>query len=290
MSTLCEQRSPDQHPCFHGKASARWGRIHLPVAPACNIQCNFCNRLYDCVNESRPGVTGCILEPSEALAALNRVLQQRNDVAVVGIAGPGDPLCDPDRTLETLRAVHAAYPGLLLCVSTNGLNLPGYIDQLADAGVTHVTVTVNAIDPHIGQQIYSSVTMKQQTYQGLEAARILLGRQKEAVVGLKERGLTVKINTVVLPGINTSHIAAIAAKAAAWGADAMNCIPLIPVHGTPFAELTAPSDVEMAYIRKSVSVYLPQIYHCRRCRADAVGLLGASDTAGCASVLRLDCR
>lgn len=278
MSERCEQRSRDQHPCFHGKASARWGRIHLPVAPACNIQCNFCNRLYDCVNESRPGVTGRILTPSEALTTLSRLLQQRNDIAVVGIAGPGDPLCDPNRTLETLRAVHAAYPGILLCVSTNGLNLSGYIDQLADTGVTHVTVTVNAVDPYVGQQIYASVTVKQQTYRGLEAARILLGRQEEAVVGLKQRGMTVKINTVVLPGINTGHISAIAAKVAAWEADAMNCIPLIPVHGTPFAELTAPGDVEMAYIRKSVAVYLPQIYHCRRCRADAAGLLG-----GCAA-------
>ncbi|MEL7635509.1 MULTISPECIES: radical SAM protein [Sporomusa] len=283
MRPMRERRSFDQHPCFHGKASARWGRIHLPVAPDCNIQCNFCNRLYACVNESRPGVTRHVLKPVEALTVLNRFLQQRTDISVVGIAGPGDPLCDPDRTLETLRAVHAAHPELLICVSTNGLNLSGHIDELVAAGVTHVTVTVNAVDPHIGQQIYGSVTVNHRTYQGLEAAQILLGRQEEGIIGLKQRGLMVKINTVVLPGINTGHISAIAAKVSAWGADKMNCIPLIPVHDTPFAGLAAPTEAEMACIRKSVSSYLPQIYHCRRCRADAAGLLGADDAAGCAS-------
>ncbi|MDR3588160.1 MAG: radical SAM protein [Negativicutes bacterium] len=285
MSKLRERRALDQHPCFHGKASARWGRVHLPVAPDCNIQCNFCNRLYDCVNESRPGVTRRVLKPAEALTDMHRLLELRSDIAVVGIAGPGDPLCDLDRTLETLRAVHAIRPDLLICVSTNGLNLPGHIDELVDAGVTHVTVTVNAVDPHIGQQIYASVTMNHRTYQGLEAAELLLRRQEEAIVDLKRKGLMVKINTVVLPGINIDHIPAIAERAAAWGADTMNCMPLIPVHDTPFEDLATPTAAEMANLRKLISAHMPQIHHCRRCRADAVGLLGDNDTLGCASAL-----
>ena len=285
MSKYQERRNLDQHPCFHAKASAHWGRVHLPVAPDCNIQCNFCNRLYDCVNESRPGVTRRVLQPGEALENLNRLLERRGDIAVVGIAGPGDPLCDLERTLITLRAVHAAHPGLLICVSTNGLNLPGHVDELVAAGVTHVTVTVNAIDPQIGQRIYDSVTIDHRIYRGLEAAELLLHRQAEGVVALKEKGLTVKINTVVLPGINTEHIPAIAARAAEWGADTMNCMPLIPVHGTPFEMLAVPTEAEMAHIRKLIDGHMPQIYHCRRCRADATGLLGASDALGCASEL-----
>ncbi len=274
---MSNRRTHEDHPCFQGKASTRWGRIHLPVAPHCNIQCNFCNRLYDCVNESRPGVTRQTLEPVQALEYLNKLLKQHSDIAVVGIAGPGDPLCEPNRTLETLRAVHVRHPELLICVSTNGLNLSGHIDELADAGVTHVTVTVNAIYPDIAQQIYSSVTLNHKTYQGAEAAELLLRRQEEAIIGLKQRGLIVKINTVVLPGINTGHIPEIAKKAALWGADVMNCIPLIPVHDTPFENLVPPSEIEIASIRKLVSGHIPQIYHCRRCRADAVGLLCARE-------------
>lgn len=75
----------------------------------------------------------------------------------------------------------------------------------------------------------------------------------------------------------------IAAKAAEWGADIMNCMPLIPGHDTPFMNLATPTEAEMASIRKSISGHVPQIYHCHRCRADAAGLLDASDTVGAAS-------
>ncbi|MEN6567497.1 MAG: radical SAM protein [Veillonellales bacterium] len=281
MSELWKRRFLANHPCFHVQASACWGRVHLPVAPNCNIQCNFCNRLYDCVNESRPGVTRRILEPTEAIADLNKLLKQRPDIAVVGIAGPGDPLCDPGRTLETLRAVHVSHPDLLLCISTNGLNLSDHIDDLVDVGVTHVTVTVNAVDPYIGENIYASIKINHRIYKGIEAAELLLRHQDEAIVGLKRRGLIVKINTVVLPGINMDHIPAIAEKAALWGADVMNCMPLLPVHDTPFENLIPPTEADIARIRKIASVHIPQIYHCCRCRADAVGLLRPPETEGC---------
>ncbi len=272
---LCVRRAVSDHPCFYGSASARWGRVHLPVAPDCNISCNFCNRLYDCANESRPAVTRRILKPAEAMAYLGRLLDSRRDISVVGIAGPGDPLCDPGRTLETIHAVHAAYPELLLCISTNGLNLAEYVDDLADNGVTHVTVTVNAVDPLVGQRIYSRVSLDHQTRRGKEAAELLLARQQEAMARLKTRNLMGKINTVVIPGVNAGHIAAIAEKAADWGADVMNCIPMIPVANTPFENLEEPDAAEMARLRDIASFYVPQMYHCRRCRADAVGLLCA---------------
>ena len=37
----------DNHPCFNPDACKSFGRVHLPVAPLCNIQCNFCNRQFD---------------------------------------------------------------------------------------------------------------------------------------------------------------------------------------------------------------------------------------------------
>ena len=280
-SSLCHKRDISDHPCFYGSAKARWGRVHLPVAPHCNIQCNFCNRLYDCANESRPGVTCGVLEQNDVIPYLKMLFRKRSDISVVGIAGPGDPLCEPERTIETLRAVHSAYPGLLLCLSTNGLNLSEYVDDLAEAGVTHVTVTVNAVDPGIGQQIYSWVRMKNVVYQGIKAARILLALQREAIQRLKERDLMVKVNTVVIPGINTDHIESIAQEVAELGADVMNCITMIPVEDTPFVHLGAPTDELMSRVRDFASLHIPQMYHCRRCRADAVGLLSADEPFQC---------
>lgn len=273
QSSTCAKRTVTDHPCFYGSARARWGGVHLPVAPECNIQCNFCNRLYDCANENRPAVTRGILEPGNVLTHLDMLFRRRCDISVVGIAGPGDPLCEPERTLETVRAISSVYPDLLLCISTNGLNLSEYIDDLAEAGVTHITVTINAVDPFIGQKIYSRVTINNHTYQGIEAAEILFSRQREAIVRLKKRGIIVKINTVVIPGINVDHIEIIAEEVARLGADVMNCIPMIPVPDTIFEPLGEPTGGGIERIRHSASIHIPQMYHCQRCRADAVGLL-----------------
>ena len=50
------------HPCYSEKAHFTTARIHLPVAPRCNIQCNYCIRKLDKC-EHRPGVAGAILNP-----------------------------------------------------------------------------------------------------------------------------------------------------------------------------------------------------------------------------------
>jgi len=222
-------------------------------------------------------VASRILKPGEVLPCLENLMRWRSDISVVGIAGPGDPLCDPELSLEALRAGNRACPDLLICISTNGLNLPGCIDALEEAGVTHVTVTINAVDPEIGRHIYSWVKIGGTTYRGIEAACILLSRQRQAIVELKARGFVVKVNTVVIPGINAEHIPAIAKEAACLGADIMNCIPLIPVPDTPFEFLASPGDAEIERIRDLASRHIPQMYHCQRCRADAVGLLGLDE-------------
>jgi nitrogen fixation protein NifB len=124
------------HPCFNQEARHTHARIHLPVAPRCNMQCNYCNRKYSCVNESRPGVTCAILTPRQALEYLRRYTEKLKNLSVVGIAGPGDPFACPSETLETLRLVKAEFPHLLLCVASNGLNLLPYVDDLAALGLS----------------------------------------------------------------------------------------------------------------------------------------------------------
>jgi len=243
------------------------------VAPDCNIRCNYCDRRYDCANESRPGVTSRVLEPGDVVSCLKVLLSSGADISVIGIAGPGDALCDLERTLETIRVVRRAWPGILVCLSTNGLNLPAHIDELADAGVTHVTVTVNAVDPSIGERIYGWVRVNGLICRGREAAELLLSRQREALIRLKLKGLSVKVNTVILPGINDEHIRAIATTVRGLGVDVMNCLPVIPVSGTPFSGLVPPSPDDMHRLRNTASQYVPQMNHCRRCRSDAIGLI-----------------
>ena len=79
------------HPCYSEGAHHHYARIHVAVAPACNIQCNYCNRKYDCSNESRPGVTSERLTPEESAKKVMYVGGEVQRLSVLGIAGPGDP-------------------------------------------------------------------------------------------------------------------------------------------------------------------------------------------------------
>jgi len=266
------------HPCFHESASRRAGRIHLPIASTCNIQCNYCNRRYDCVNESRPGVSSLLLNEEDVISYLRQRLSTTDSISVIGIAGPGDPLADPGKIRRICSEVHYHYPEMLLCISTNGLNLVNHVDALADAGVTHVTVTVNAVDADVGGRIYQWVQHDGLICHGPAAATILWAAQSGAIKKAKARGLTVKVNTVVIPGINDDHVEAVARACAGLGADIMNCIPMIPVASTPFGGLSEISKTDMSRFVCRAAKHIRQMRHCVRCRADASGLL--SEVAG----------
>jgi predicted Fe-Mo cluster-binding NifX family protein len=201
---MSEAKDRSKHPCFNKETSGSCGRVHLPVAPGCNIQCNYCNRKYDCVNESRPGVTSAILPPDKAVEYLDEVLKKEPRITVVGIAGPGDPMAEAKRTIETIERINKKYPDMLYCLSSNGLALPEHVDRLAELGVTHMTVTMNAVDPEIGAKIYSWV-----------------------------------------------H----------------------PTADTPFAAVEEPTKQLIHELRAKGGELVPQMTHCKRCRADAVGLL-----------------
>jgi len=266
------------HPCFSKDAHKKYGRVHLPVAPRCNIQCNFCNRKYDCLNESRPGVTSTVLTPQQAVAYLGSVVEKRPEISVMGIAGPGDPFANPDETMETLRLTRKKFPKMILCVATNGLNVTPYVDEMADLKVSHVTLTINAVDPAIGCEIYAWVRDGKRPLRGAEAAEALGARQMDALVKLKARGITVKVNTIIMPGINDDHIPEIAEKVSGLGADIMNLMPLMPVKGAVFEDVPPPDTLTTARLRLQCGQLLPQMTHCARCRADAVGYIGENMT------------
>src|SRR5512145_2400582 len=126
------------HPCFYAGASGKFGRIHLPIAQSCNIQCAYCRRDHDCPNENRPGVTRGVLSPEEAADRLEQTLGNMPHISVAAIAGPGDAFCDPARTLKTLELIRRKNPDIALCVSSNGLNVKDSIPSLCALQVDYV--------------------------------------------------------------------------------------------------------------------------------------------------------
>ncbi|MFH1061166.1 MAG: radical SAM protein [Pseudomonadota bacterium] len=272
-----------RHPCFNLSAKGAHGRVHLPVAPKCNLGCNYCNRKYDCVNESRPGVTSGVLAPHQALAYLDKVLAAEPRISVAGVAGPGDPMANPTETLTTLRLIREHFPQMLICLSSNGLAMPTHLEEVAKLA-THVTLTINAVNPDIGQKVYAWARDGKVIYRGRAAAELLWERQRESLVRLKEHGLTVKVNTIVIPGLNEDHVEEVARTVAGLGADLHNLMPICRVEGTPLGGGEEPAPALMARLRSLAGEHVPQMTHCTRCRADAVGLLGADrsgEMSGC---------
>ncbi|MEI7834496.1 MAG: radical SAM protein [bacterium] len=264
-----------RHPCFNAEAHVKHGRIHLPVSPACNILCRFCRREFN-TTDVRPGVSHGILSPADAVATVTRALELCPSITVVGIAGPGESLATP-HALETLRLVHASYPELIGCLSTNGLRLTENVEELVKVGVRTITVTVNAVDAQLLPLINGGIILDGKRQDGAEAAEILITAQLAGIDRAAEQGLVVKVNSVLIPGVNDEHIPVIARTVAAHGATIYNIIPLIPQH--EMAHITAPDCQLLNKVRGAAEEYLPVFRHCRHCRADACGIPGQEDLA-----------
>lgn len=266
------------HPCFNAGAHD-YARMHLAVAPKCNISCNYCFRKYDCNNESRPGVTSDVLSPKEALNKYKEAKKKFPTLSVVGIAGPGDALANWEKTKETLSLIKAYDHDVTFCLSTNGLKLTKYADQLIELGVSHITITINTVYEEVAAKIYRHIRYEGEKHFGIEGAALLLKRQWEAVEYLKDKDVFTKINIVYMKGINDDHIHEIVKKAEALGASVTNIMAHIPVPETPFGVLEQATPEEVNKVRIANRSVLPQMMHCNQCRADAVGKLGGCRNA-----------
>lgn len=266
------------HPCYSEEAHHHYARMHVAVAPACNIQCNYCNRKYDCSNESRPGVVSQKLTPDQAVKKVLAVASEIPQMTVLGIAGPGDSLANPKKTFDTMRMLHEQAPDIKLCLSTNGLALPDQVDEIVKYNIDHVTITINMVDPAVGEKIYPWIFYNHKRYTGFEAAKILHERQMLGLEMLTARGVLTKINSVLIPGINDEHLIEVNREVKKRGAFLHNIMPLIsePEHGTVFG-LTGqrgPTAQELKAVQDACAGGANLMRHCRQCRADAVGLLG----------------
>ena len=257
------------HPCFNEKMHDKVGRAHVPVAPKCNIFCNFCTRdIND--EENRPGVASCVMDADAAVKHIKDVTED-SPISVVGVAGPGDSLAN-DETFEFFEKLNDEQLDLIRCMSTNGLLLPKYADRLAELGVNSITVTINAVNPEIAEKIYSFIKYEGKVYKGREAVEILIKNQLEGVEKAAANGMIVKVNSVLIPGLNDEHIVEIAKEVKKRGATMMNILPLIPL--AKMKDFERPDCSMMESVREQVEEIIPVFRACTQCRADAYGIPG----------------
>ena len=265
----------EHHPCFNDNAHDSVGRIHLPVAPRCNIRCNYCEHRM-CSNIHHPGWAARLLSVTEAVELIDSIVSERQAYDfVVGIAGPGDALANT-QSLEALKVIHQHHPQITTCLCTNGLLLEESLETMAAVGVRTFTVTVNAADSRVGQQVYSWVKYRGRIYRGEEAANLLITRQFRGIEKAIATGFTLKVNTVLIPGVNDEHIPELAQQLRDIGLELMNIIPLIPAGR--MSTLPAPTCDLLYETRHACEKIIPQFHRCEQCRADVM-FLPEKDTA-----------
>jgi nitrogen fixation protein NifB len=154
--------------------------------------------------------------------------------------------------------------------------LPRYADDLKKVGVSSITVTVNAVNPDILKKIVSAVVYDGARYVGAEGAELLIRNQLDGIRRVSDFAV-VKVNTVLITGVNDGHIGEIARAAKEAGAGLYNIIPLIPQG--EFKNTRPPDCAALAAAREIAERYLPVFRHCKRCRADACGIPGVSEYA-----------
>ncbi len=263
----------DKHPCYARGKKGSTGRIHLPISPTCNIECRFCDRRINDY-EKRPGVASTVIKPEEAIDVIKRSLELCPAIKVAGIAGPGDTLAS-DYALETFRLIKQNFPDLVKCMSTNGLLLAEKADEIISTDIDSLTVTVNAVDPEIEAKLNRGILYHGKHYTGVEAAEILIKTQLEGIRKVSAAGITIKVNTVLVIGINDEHIEEIAKTVKAAGASIYNIIPLIPQN--ELKDYPEPTCAQIESVRAKASEYIDVFRHCQRCRADAIGVPGEKD-------------
>lgn len=261
----------ERHPCYSLAAHGRFGRIHVAVAPRCNISCNYCVREFACANENRPGVTTRVVGVDEALRIVADAVRRDPRLTVLGVAGPGDALAN-EPTFELFERAGRDFPELTSCLSTNGLLLLDRIDDVERLGIDTITVTVNAVDPDVGERIYAHVRYRGRTYRGRQGFELLSRNQLEGLRQAARRGIAVKVNTVLIPGVNDTHLPDVARLVKALGARTLNVIPMIPLGR--FAALPEPTPEQVSAAQDACEGDIEQFRGCARCRADAIGVPG----------------
>ena len=162
-------------------------------------------------------------------------------------------------------------------MSTNGLVLPDHTDEIIDIGIDSLTVTVNAVDPEIQARICEHIVYHGKRYEGTEAAEILIQNQLKGIRQVSAAGITVKVNTVLIPEINADHIEEVAKTVSEAGAKIYNIIPLIPQYHLSWCSV--PDCGLISKVRQQAQQYLKVFRHCQRCRADAAGIPGGTDVS-----------
>ncbi len=167
----------------------RFGRVatdlRVSLTDRCNLRCTYCMPAEGIA----PGPQSAVLTADEVVQ-LVRIGVERLGITAVRFTG-GEPLLRPDLA-EIIAATAALAPRPDIALTTNAIGLAERVDALAAAGLDRVNISLDSLDP----TVYAEITR-----------RPLLTRALEGVAAARAAGIGVKINTVLVPGVNDDEAA-----------------------------------------------------------------------------------
>lgn len=266
----------DSHPCYCNEAHFKSYRLHLPVAPECNLGCNYCEKRVGgaSYHTYRPAVARETLNPMEALYRVLQASKKISRLSVVGIAGPGEPLAN-EATFITLELIKKYLPDIILCISTNGILLKEKIQRLLSLEFVSVSITINSFELETIKKLYRYViNEKNERLEGEEAAAYIRKKQLEGLECMAENQMEFKVNSILMPGLNDSQIEGISRTIAGFGARLHNIVPFIPLGKLSY--IARPGCDQLKAARKASEKYMKQFRHCKQCPSDAFDIPGKS--------------
>jgi nitrogen fixation protein NifB len=199
--------------------------ISLPVAPTCNMMCNFCMKDRDCIsNGNNPEYLSRTMTPRQAVNWAKQSVDDNKRIKIIDISGPGEPLYNV-QTFETLKRLNIELPHCYYRINTNGLLLSEKINELVKLNIRMVNVSICSISLEGITRLYSRIVKdKSAIARGIDMANSILKLQYEGIKSCTENGINVGINTICIKGVNDHEILEMASKYSKIGVNSMHLI------------------------------------------------------------------
>ena len=163
----------------------RLGRTHrslrISIIDKCDLRCTYC------MPEDQRFLQREELMTREEIATITRLFVQRYGITKVRLTG-GEPLVRPD-AVGIVRDLSGL--GVSLGLTTNALSLHKHLDALIEAGLRSINISLDTFDSERFKQI---------------ARRDGFGTVWANIRSAMSRGLRVKVNMVVMRGVNDDEI------------------------------------------------------------------------------------
>lgn len=211
------------------------------------------------------------MSADDAVQTAKKELNRRPNLRIVAVAGPGEPLANA-ATFEALSGLLKDRHRVHFCLSTNGVLLSDSVDRLVELRVDSLSVSMSTSNPATAAAIYEWANIRGKRMTGIGMGKAIVGTQVAGIRRAANAGIHVKINSVLIPGVNNGDIASLAEAAARAGAELQNIIPLVPC-GSMLTR-RPPSFMEQEQARAEAREYINQFCGCQKCRADVVGIPG----------------